>query len=57
MKNNPNGTFCTVCAQYFYISFLGVEDNKYPRLEMSDEELKMAAKEGMTFPKFYPLTR
>jgi len=35
----------------------GVEDNKYPRLEMSDEELKMAAKEGMTFPKFYPLTR
>ena len=37
--------------------FLGLEDNKYPRLEMNDEELKMAAKEGMTFPKFYPLTR
>lgn len=35
----------------------GLEDNKYPRLEMNDEELKMAAKEGMTFPKFYPLTR
>lgn len=35
----------------------GLEDNKYPRLEMSDEELKMAAKEGMAFPKFYPLTR
>jgi len=32
-------------------------DDKYPRLEMNDEELKMAAKEGMAFPKYYPLTR
>jgi len=32
-------------------------DDKYPRLEMNDEELKMAAKEGMSFPKYYPLTR
>eukprot|EP00088_Acartia_fossae_P005823 TRINITY_DN1262_c0_g1_i1.p1 TRINITY_DN1262_c0_g1~~TRINITY_DN1262_c0_g1_i1.p1 ORF type:complete len:575 (+),score=66.63 TRINITY_DN1262_c0_g1_i1:60-1784(+) len=35
----------------------GVDDSKYPRLEMSEEELKMANKEGMVFPKYYPLTR
>jgi len=35
----------------------GMEDNKYPRLELNEEELRMAAKEGMTFPKYYPLTR
>jgi len=35
----------------------GLEDSKYPRLELNDEERKMASKEGMTFPKFYPLTR
>merc|ERR1719330_1046038 len=32
-------------------------DNKYPRLELNDEELKMAAKENMKFPSHYPLTR
>ena len=36
---------------------LGVEDNKYPRLELNDEEQRMASKEGMSFPKYYPLTR
>lgn len=33
------------------------QDSKYPPLELNDEELKMAAKENMKFPKFYPLTR
>ena len=32
-------------------------DNKYPRLELNDEELKMATKENMKFPTHYPLTR
>jgi len=32
-------------------------DNKYPALELNDEELKMAAKENMKFPSHYPLTR
>jgi len=32
-------------------------DNKYPPLELNDEELKMAAKENMKFPSHYPLTR
>ena len=33
------------------------QDNKYPPLELNDEELKMAAKENMKFPSHYPLTR
>lgn len=33
------------------------QDNKYPPLELNDEELKMAAKENMKFPTHYPLTR
>jgi len=33
------------------------QDNKYPPLELNDEELKMASKENMKFPTHYPLTR
>ena len=33
------------------------QDNKYPPLELNDEELKMAGKENMKFPSHYPLTR
>jgi len=33
------------------------QDNKYPRLELNDEEQKMATKENMKFPSHYPLTR
>merc|ERR1719384_671166 len=33
------------------------QDNKYPPLELNDEELKMATKENMKFPTHYPLTR
>jgi len=33
------------------------QDNKYPQLELNDEELKMASKENMKFPTHYPLTR
>merc|ERR1712241_753477 len=33
------------------------QDNKYPRLELNDEEQKMATKENMKFPTHYPLTR
>ena len=32
-------------------------DNKYPALELNDEEQKMASKENMKFPSHYPLTR
>lgn len=32
-------------------------DNKYPPLELNEEEQKMAAKENMKFPTHYPLTR
>ena len=32
-------------------------NNKYPPLELNDEELKMASKENMKFPSHYPLTR
>ena len=32
-------------------------DNKYPALELNDEEQKMATKENMKFPTHYPLTR
>lgn len=32
-------------------------DNKYPPLELNDEEQKMATKENMKFPSHYPLTR
>merc|ERR1719384_410892 len=32
------------------------QDNKYPRLELNEEELKMATKENMKFPSHYPLT-
>lgn len=32
-------------------------NNKYPRLELNDEERRMAIKEGMVFPKYYPLSR
>merc|ERR1711892_239430 len=32
-------------------------DNKYPALELNDEEQKMASKENMKFPSRYPLTR
>jgi len=35
----------------------GVEDNKYPRVDLNEEEMRMAVKEGMSFPKYYPLTR
>merc|ERR1719193_834663 len=35
----------------------GLEDGKYPRLELNEEEQRMASKEGMSFPKCYPLTR
>ena len=30
---------------------------KYPRLQLNEEERRMAIKEGMTFPKYYPLSR
>merc|ERR1711862_633999 len=33
------------------------QDNKYPPLELNEEEQKMAAKENMKFPSHYPLTR
>jgi len=33
------------------------DNNKYPPLELNDEEHKMAIKEGMKFPSHYPLTR
>merc|ERR1719483_113909 len=33
------------------------QDNKYPALELNDEEQKMASKENMKFPTHYPLTR
>merc|ERR1712102_270684 len=33
------------------------QDNKYPPLELNDEELKMAGKENMKFPSHYHLTR
>merc|ERR1712121_247599 len=33
------------------------DNNKYPPLELNDEEQKMAIKEGMKFPTHYPLTR
>lgn len=33
------------------------QDNKYPALELNEEEQKMAVKEGMKFPSHYPLTR
>ena len=33
------------------------EQAKYPRLELNDEERRMALKEGMSFPKYYPLSR
>jgi len=33
------------------------QDNKYPQLELNDEEMKMASKENMKFPTHYPLTR
>ena len=36
---------------------IGVEDNKYPRVDLNEEEMRMAVKEGMSFPKYYPLTR
>merc|ERR1712241_1014571 len=32
-------------------------DNKYPPLELNEEEQKMATKENMKFPSHYPLTR
>ena len=40
-----------------FLFLAGVEDSKYPRLELNDEERKMASKEGVTLSKFYPLTR
>merc|ERR1719186_239115 len=33
------------------------QDNKYPALELNEEEQKMATKENMKFPTHYPLTR
>merc|ERR1719391_571282 len=33
------------------------QDNKYPALQLNEEEQKMAVKEGMKFPSHYPLTR
>merc|ERR1719483_1437473 len=33
------------------------QDNKYPALELNDEDQKMASKENMKFPTLYPLTR
>jgi len=33
------------------------DTNKYPALQLNEEEQKMAVKEGMKFPSHYPLTR
>jgi hypothetical protein len=38
-------------------SGLEEQQGKYPRLELNDEERRMALKEGMSFPKYYPLSR
>jgi len=53
----PNGP-CAKRRRVSASSDSGVDDNnKYSRLTLNPEEQKMAAKEGMAFPKYYPLTR